>query len=415
MLYFIGYFHRVSVTVIVEDLMRDFSVSATSLGLFSSLYFYPYAAMQIPAGLLVDSLGPRKMLTCFSLLTSIGSFIFALAPTFPAAMVGRTILGVGVSVAFLCTAKLISSWFDVRSFASLTGVLVSIGNVGALVASAPLALMVTNLGWRFSFLLIAAATLVLTIALWLVVRDSPQEELWQSCLSPRSSTRFRQPLGSGSGVRLAFKSREFWLTASPPLFFFGTFISLQGLWGVPYLMQSYGLSRVDASLLVMMISVGFCVGATFWGLVSDRLVFSRRRVYIFGTALYCFVWALLALLSGGESTAYVLILFLSLGFSFGVMPVSIVIVKELFPKGVMGSVTGSANAFPFIGAALYQLWIGYFLDNFGLLGVIEGVRIFSRAAYQTSFAICLGSLLAAMVMVLLIREPREHATSPGSG
>ncbi|MBS7623180.1 MFS transporter, partial [Candidatus Bathyarchaeota archaeon] len=156
MLYFMGYFHRVSVTVIVEDLMRDFSVSATSLGLFSSLYFYPYAVMQIPAGLLVDSLGPRKTLASFSLLTSIGTLIFALAPTFPAAMLGRAVLGVGVSVAFLCIAKLISSWFDVRSFASLTGLVVSIGNIGALAASAPLALVVTSLGWRSSFLLIAA-------------------------------------------------------------------------------------------------------------------------------------------------------------------------------------------------------------------------------------------------------------------
>ncbi|MBS7623179.1 MFS transporter, partial [Candidatus Bathyarchaeota archaeon] len=250
--------------------------------------------------------------------------------------------------------------------------------------------------------------------LWMVVRDSPEEEPRQGPLSPRSITSL-QSSSLGSGVRLAFRSRDFWLTASPPLFFFGTFMSLQGLWGVPYLMQSYGLNRIDASLLVMMVSVGFCVGATFWGLISDRLVFSRRRVYVFGTALYCCAWTLLTSLGGGEPVAYVLILFLLLGFSFGVMPVSIVMVKELFPRRVMGSVTGSANAFPFIGAALYQLWIGYFLDNFGLVDVIEGVRIFSRTAYQTSFAISLGSLLAAMVMVLLIREPREHTASLGSG
>jgi len=406
MLYFVGYFHRVSVTVIVEDLMRDFSASATSLGLFSSLYFYPYAAMQIPAGLLVDLHGPRKTLTSFSLITSIGTLMFAMAPSFPIAMICRTLVGVGVSVAFLCTAKLIASWFDVRSFASLTGILVSIGNVGALVASTPLALMVASLEWRGSFLLIAAATLVLTAVLWLMVRDSPKEKTRPSDLLVSHSVTIPQSsLSHGSGVRFAFKSRDFWFAAFPPLFFFGAFMSLQGLWGVPYVTQVFGLNKVDASFFVMMIAVGFCLGAPFWGVISDRLVVSRKRVYLLGLVLYCCTWLLLTLLTSHDAAAYVPFLFLCLGFSFGVMPISIVMVKELFPGRMMGSATGSANAFPFIGAALYQLWIGYFLDTFGLVGVTEGVRIFSRTAYQTSLAFCLGSLLAATTMVLFMREP----------
>ena len=412
MLYFIGYFHRVSVTVIVEDLMRDFSASATSLGLFSSLYFYPYAAMQIPAGLLVDSLGPRKTLTSFALITSVGTLMFAVAPSFPIAMIGRTLVGVGVSVAFLCTVKLIASWFDVRSFASLTGIVVSIGNIGALIASAPLALLVMSLGWRGSFLLIAAATLVFTAALWLMVRDSPQEKARPSDLPVSSSvTSLESSSGRGSGVWLAFKSRDFWFTAFPPLFFFGSFMSLQGLWGVPYVMQVYGLSKVDASFLIMMIAVGFCLGASFWGVISDRLGVSRKRVYLLGLVLYCCTWFLLTLLASRDAAVYVPFLFLSLGFSFGVMPISIVMVKELFPGRMMGSATGSANAFPFIGAAIYQLWIGYFLDTFGLVGVAEGVRIFSRTAYQTSLAFCLGSLLVAMMMVLFMREPGRKGIS----
>ena len=411
MLYFIGYFHRVSVTVIVEDLMRDFSASATSLGFFSSLYFYSYAAMQIPAGLLVDSLGPRKTLTSFALTTSVGTLMFALAPSFPIAMIGRTLIGIGVSVAFLCTVKLIASWFDVRSFASLTGILVSIGNIGALIASAPLALMVTSLAWRGSFLIIAAATLVLTAVLWLMVRDSPEEETQPYVEVSSYLTKHQSSPSHGSGVWLAFKSRDFWFTAFPPLFFFGSFMSLQGLWGVPYVMQVYDLNKVDASFLIMMIAVGFCLGASFWGVISDRLGLSRKRVYLVGLVLYCFTWFLLTLLTSPDAAVYVPFLFLILGFSFGVMPISIVMVKELFPGRMMGSATGSANAFPFIGAALYQLWIGYFLDTFGLVGVAEGVRIFSRTAYQTCLALCLGSLVASVMMVLFMREPGRQGIS----
>jgi MFS family permease len=164
---------RVSITVIVEDLMKEFSASATSLGILSSFYFYPYALMQIPAGLLIDKLGSRKTLTIFCLVSSIGTLIFSISTSLFYATFIRLIIGLGVSVAFLGTAKLIASWFNARSFASLIGILVAMGNVGALLASASLALMVISQGWRFSFLSIAFATFALTGLIWFIVRDVP--------------------------------------------------------------------------------------------------------------------------------------------------------------------------------------------------------------------------------------------------
>jgi MFS family permease len=408
MLYFVSYFHRVSITVIVEDLMRDFSASATSLGFLSSLYFYPYAAMQIPAGLLVDSIGSRKTLTLFCFMASIGTLIFAFSPNLFSAMLGRALVGLGVSVAFLCTAKLIASWFDAKSFASLTGLLVSIGNIGALIGSAPLAYLVTALGWRFSFFLIASATFVLTIALWFEVKDAPKEITPRPCHSHSTpappNNRWDR---STDGIRLSFRSRDFWFTAFPPLFFFGTFISLQGLWGVPYLMQVYELSKIDASIVIMMMAIGFSFGATFWGLVSDRLVVSRKRVYLIGLVLYSLTWFLFTSVTTETTRSFLPLLLLLLGFFFGVMPISIVMVKELFPKRMMGAATGSANAYPFVGAAFYQILIGYFLDTHGLVNIVEGVRVFSRVSYRLSFTVCLATLIAATAMAFLIKEHLE--------
>jgi len=407
MLYFIGYFHRVSITVIVEELMREFSASATSVGLLSSFYFYPYAAMQIPAGLLVDSFGSKKTLTIFCFIASVGTLVFALSSNLSLAMLGRTLVGLGVSVGFLCTAKLIASWFAARSFASLTGILVAIGNIGALAASAPLALMVTSLGWRFSFCIIAAATFVLTTALWLGVEDNPKEVSQRSQRLDSSNPRPPRGMSSAAGVWISFRSRDFWFAAFPPLFFFGSFISLQGLWGVPYIMQVYSLGKVEASLIVMMVAVGFCIGAPFWGLISDRVVFSRKRVYLAGMILFSLTWLFFTSSASVESVSYLPLLLFLLGFFFGVMPMSIVMVKELFPRRIMGAATGSANAFPFVGAALYQLLMGYFLDTYGLVAVVEGVRVFSRTAYQFGFTLCLASLAIATMMAFFIREPQK--------
>jgi sugar phosphate permease len=407
MLYFVGYFHRVSITVIVEDLMKEFSASATSLGILSSFYFYPYALMQIPAGLLIDKLGSRKTLTIFCLVSSIGTLIFSISPSLFYATFSRLIIGLGVSVAFLGTAKLIASWFNARSFASLIGILVAMGNVGALLASAPLALMVISLGWRFSFLSIAFATFALTGMIWFIVRDVPiRNENHSNELDSNSLSEDQKYMNAFLGVLQSIKTKDFWLVAFPPLFFFGSFISLQGLWGVQFVMQIYAMSKVEASIIVMMMSTGFSIGALFWGIVSDRLTFSRKNIYLFGLILYVSAWMCLTMFRYIPISTWLHTLFFFIGFFFGVIPISVSMVKSLFPLKIMGAATGAANAFPFVGGALYQLLIGYILDVFGLERIEQGVRVYSAASYELGLTCCLLSLIFAVGMAFFIRNKK---------
>jgi sugar phosphate permease len=171
------------------------------------------------------------------------------------------------------------------------------------------------------------------------------------------------------------------------------------------LMQVYEFSKIDASIVIMIMAIGFSLGATFWGLVSDRLVVSRKRVFLIGLVLYNLAWFLFTSVTTETMRSFLPLLLL--GFFFGVMPISIVMVKELFPKRMMGAVTGSANAYPFVGAAFYQILIGYFLDTHGLVNIVEGVRVFSKASYRLSFTVCLATLIAATAMAFLIREHLE--------
>jgi MFS family permease len=356
--------------------------------------------MQIPAGLLIDKLGSRKTLTIFCLGSSIGTFIFSLSPNLSYATFGRLVIGLGVSVAFLGTAKLIASWFNARSFASLIGILVAMGNVGALLASAPLALMVIRLGWRLSFLSIGFATFALTAFIWLIVKDAPmRNENNSNQLDSNLLYEDQKDSNVFSGVLQSIKTKDFWLVAFPPLFFFGSFISLQGLWGVQFVMQMFAISKVEASVIVMMMSVGFSIGALFWGIVSDRLAVSRKKVYLFGLILYVSAWLGLTLFRYVPISAWLHALFFFLGFFFGVIPISVTMVKSLFPLKIMGAATGAANALPFVGGALYPLLIGYILDVFGLERIEEGVRVYSSASYELGFMICLLSLIFATGMV----------------
>ncbi|MBN2810026.1 MAG: MFS transporter, partial [Deltaproteobacteria bacterium] len=115
--YFLVYFHRLALSVVANDLVREFELSAEMMGLLGSVYFYCYAAMQLPAGLLADSLGPRKTVSGFLLIAAVGSLIFGLAQNFTTAFIGRLLVGFGVSMVFIPTMKILSQWFRVHEFA----------------------------------------------------------------------------------------------------------------------------------------------------------------------------------------------------------------------------------------------------------------------------------------------------------
>ena len=159
--YFTAFFHRVCPAVIALDLQETYGISAELIGLLASAYFYSYAIIQFPAGLLSDSFGPRKSVTLFILIGALGSILFGLAPNLETALVGRVLVGLGAGMVFAPTMKILSSWFRVNEFTKMNAIFLATGGLGALSAAAPLALMAGWLGWRAAFGLIGAATLVL--------------------------------------------------------------------------------------------------------------------------------------------------------------------------------------------------------------------------------------------------------------
>ena len=178
--YILVYFHRLCPAVVAVDMMRDLEAGGPLLGLLGSAYFYPYAIMQLPAGLLSDSWGPRRSITAFFVMAFIGSVLLGLAPSVFVAIAGRTLVGLGVSMLFVPTMKVLAEWFRIREFATMTGILMAVGGLGSLSAAGPLALLSTWMGWRFSFVIVGVITLLLAILVWLFVRDRPADKGWPS-------------------------------------------------------------------------------------------------------------------------------------------------------------------------------------------------------------------------------------------
>jgi predicted MFS family arabinose efflux permease len=174
--YVLSFFQRFAPAGIANDLAAAFDTSAASLGVLAATYFYVYTVMQVPTGMLADTLGPRRILMLGGVIGGIGSFMFGLAPTLDIALIGRTLIGLGVSVVFIAMLKLIAVWFEENRFATLVGFSMLIGNLGSVLAGAPLSAVAQSTGWRGVFIGIGALSLVLAALCWLIVRDRPEQD-----------------------------------------------------------------------------------------------------------------------------------------------------------------------------------------------------------------------------------------------
>ncbi len=395
-IYFFVYFHRMSSAVIAKELMDEFSVGAVAMGVMSSAYFYPYAVLQIPVGILSDTAGTRKTATAFTFIAFAGALMFGMAGSFNHAVIARVLMGAGVSGVYIPAIKAFSRWFRKREFASITGVLLAVGNFGALSASYPLAMMVIFFGWRFSFILIAIITLILAVLCWAVVRDSPESAGLEGIVedeAPAERSNLRNDL-----VKVV-SSRYFWLLAIWFFFEYGALAGFQGLWGGPYLADVYHLSKSGVGEVLMMIGLGMMAGSPVTGLMSDRILKTRKFILVIWTVMFLISWAPLAFLTDRLSVSSLYIISFLMGFSGSALIIIFTSTKELFPLEITGIATSLVNIFPFIGAAVFQTIMGYILD---IYGTVEGV--YSPSAYSMAFRFCFLAVIISLVSSVFVIE-----------
>jgi sugar phosphate permease len=384
--------------VVAVDMMRDLMAGGTLLGLLSSAYFYPYAVMQIPAGLLSDSWGPRKTISLFSCAAFVGSVILGVAPSLWWAITGRTLVGLGVSMLFVSTMKVVAEWFRAKEFATMTGILIAMGGVGSISATTPLALLSAAVGWRLSFVLVGLLTLVFAMLVLIIVRDRPEDKGWPS--PSQHAEVGAPPINLIEGVKKVLAYPAFWPLAVWFFFNCAIFFSFTGLWGGPYLMQVYGLSKAQAGNILMMSAIGMIVGSPLLSYLSNHVVKARKTLLIFSSMVSLWITGALAFYTNRMSLPGLHVLCLGMGmFTNAIVVIGFTAGKELFPVRIAGTSTGLLNLFPFLGGALFQLLLGHLLergDN------IAGA--FSVAGYRHAFLALFGCGAVAFLASLFLKE-----------
>ncbi|MBT3226515.1 MAG: MFS transporter [Deltaproteobacteria bacterium] len=403
--YFFVYFHRLSLSVVANDLLSDFKTSASVMGLLGSMYFYCYAAMQLPSGLLSDSIGPRKVVSVSLLIAAIGSILFGFAPTIEIAFVGRIMVGLGVSVVFIPTMKILSQWYRVKEFAFMSGILNAVGGIGALGATWMLALMTGSFGWRLSFELIGVFTLLIVLLVWFFVRDKPDDMGWPSVVEldvkdGKTSKQSKQiPLLEG--MKIVLKEKYFWPVA---IWFFidaGIFFGFGGLWGGPYLMDVYGLQRSEVGAILSMIAWGMIIGSPLTSFVSDKVLKSRKKTFMLYTSLLVALFIFLNIFPSGLPIGALYMIFFMLSVSASsIVVMGFTTTKELFPVEIVGTSVGSVNIFPFFGGAVFMPIMGKVLDLYPKSP--DGA--YSFEAYSTMLLILLATSIVALGCTFFMKE-----------
>ena len=396
--YVLVYFHRVCPAVLAVDMMRDLQAGGGLLGLLSSVYFYPYALMQLPAGLLSDSWGPRRTITLFFTIAFVGSILLGLAPSLLWAIVGRTLVGLGVSMLFVPTMKTLAEWFRIREFATMTGILMAMGGIGTLTATTPLALLSTWIGWRLSFVVVGIITFLLAILVWLFVRDRPADLGWPSPSELSGSSP--KAVGLLEGMKNVLTYPRFWPVAIWFFFDCAVFFSFGGLWGGPYLMQVYGLTKAQAGQVLSMLAIGMIVGSPMLSFLSNRVFQGRKAVLVLSCFVLLCLTALLAFYTDQLPLPGLYLICLGLGiFSSAIVVIGFTTTKELFPLQIAGTSTGLVNIFPFAGGAVFQPLLGHLLESHGR---VEGA--FTSAGYEQAFLILFVCGIIAFLASLCLQE-----------
>lgn len=390
--YVLSFFHRFAPAGIAHDLAAAFQTSAASLGVLAATYFYVYTVMQVPTGILVDTLGPRRILLLGGLTAGAGSALFGMAPDLDVALAGRTLVGLGVSVVFIAMLKLIAVWFDERRFATLVGLSMLLGNLGSILAGTPLAAVAQVASWRVVFFGAAVLSVVLGVACWFFVRENR---------GAGPAPRFDRTVVIG-GLMGVLRNRATWPAVAVNFGIGGSFFAFAGLWATPYLVQVHGLERVQAASHLSLYFAGFAIGCFAIGSLSDRLG-KRRPVLMAGTTLYCALWLVwLAAVRMPIGLSYAL--FALMGLATASFSLTWACAKEVNPPQLSGMSTSVTNMGGFLAGALLQPAVGAVMD-FGWDGSIaNGVRLYSVDSFRLGIGLLAASALFGALMTLPLRE-----------
>ncbi|AEH38686.1 MFS transporter [Halopiger xanaduensis] len=403
--------HRLSTAVLSGRLTAAFGTTASQLGTLHASFFLIYAVVQIPVGVLVDRVGPRRIGSIGGVVLSVGAIGFAISESYVAAFAARALIGFGSGAIFVSILRFCANWYRADEFATMTGLTAGVAGLGAILATTPLAVAVDAAGWRPTVLTLGAVGVLAAVAVAVLAHDSPVDAGLEPIagVPERATTSLAE---TREHLRTLIRDGDQWLLS---IVFFagnGTVLTLIGLWGVPYLVVVYGLDVTTASYFTLLGSVGMLVGSPAVGWLSDRL---ERRVALLAGGLAIFAVALGVIPAVGRPPLPVVAgVYFVCGFLLGAVMLSLSVIKERYPASASGVATATVNAAGFVGGTVFPTVLGMALDAYRTGDTVEGTVVYTQFGYRVAFAILAVGVGIAFLcsLALLVRTRRRGTGAP---
>jgi len=391
--YFLSYLYRVVNAVMAPDLVRDVGLDANQLGMLTSAYFITFAAFQLPLGILLDRFGPRRTEAGLLLFAALGAAVFGLAESPLGLIVGRLLIGFGVSACLMAAFKAFVTWYPAQKLPLINGCQMAAGGLGALAGTIPVeaALHVTD--WRGVFLVLSGLTLVVAASIFVIVPEH------KGATTP---SRFGEQV---SGVFRIFTSSLFWRVAPLTVMSQASFLSIQSLWSGPWLRDVAGLDRAAAANQLFFIAVAMITGFLVMGWAAERL--SRRGIpplTVAASGMGLFMLGQTAIVA--QWTAATPIIWLVFGFfgTSGIVPYAAL--SQRFPADLAGRLNTGLNLLVFVTAFASQWGIGAIINQWPP----TAGGGYDPMGYQVAFGVMLGLQLVSLGWFFLYRRegvPRD--------
>ena len=383
--YVASHIFRAANVTIGLDLMRDLDIGPAALGALTGAFFFGFSAMQIPCGFLFDRYGPRRTVTGLLVVAVAGAALFTLAPSWPWLLTGRALMGAGFGVMLIGSMVVISRWFPPDRFATLAGIVLSVGLLGNLLATTPLAWGTEMIGWRGVFGIMVVFTALAALGVWLVVRDAPPGH-------PFLARKAETPAEMIRGLGEVLRNRQLRFILALNFCNYACTFTVQGLWGGPFLREVHGLSRVDSGNVLLVAVIAYQIGMLTISPL-DRVFDTRKRIAITGTLLITAILATLALWASAPLWVAMAAI-VGIGFLSASSTMVMTHGRGIFPDRLIGRGIATMNTSVMLGVACMQTLSGVIVGAFAPLP--DGAR--SEEAYRTLFGFMVAVLLVAVAV-----------------
>ena len=351
--YFVSFLFRGVNLGFAPFLTRELGFTASDLGTLTSMYFLGFAGAQIPAGVLLDHYGPRRVTACVMLLAAAGIFLFGSANSLGVMMFGRLLIGIGVSVCLGGAFKATAQYFPVTQLTLINGLVMAVGGLGGVAVGTPLTWLLSVTTWRSVCMGMTVLTAAVALAIWLFAP------------APRDTHPQPSVLEQFKGTWHILSSRRFWKLAAFSGLNQGVFYAMQSLWVGAFLhdvLPAATDSGVRIATLISILGAAFIVGNIVFGAVARMLEKRGVPVYL-SSGITMMLFVVVQILIAARVPLPEPVLWSAYGALGGTGILTYAVLAHEFPVRLIGRVNTTFTLVIFLVIFALQIGIGRVLGH----------------------------------------------------